>query len=166
MRLSTIFTVGGVLTAAWLFGLNDFLPKLKADVAGWEGSDVIDRIGSNTLRFVSNQWKAKVDRLDQETLPPSVSKTLGSDICMANTTNPDAVLSKKEYDRHVEAIRLLTKSPLQSPNNSVFCFDKRDHTGFIYKPEWVPNKFLKINAATGSETVIDLTPKKDANGHS
>jgi hypothetical protein len=162
MRFSTVCAAVGIITLAWLSGLLDFLPKLKADVAGWEGSDVIDKFGTTALRVISNQWKAKVDRLDQTVLPPSVSKTLGSDFCMANTTNPDAVLSRGTYDKHVEAVRLLTKSPLQSPNNAVFCFDKRDRTGFIYKPEWVPNKFLRIDAVTGGETIIDLTPKKDA----
>jgi hypothetical protein len=127
----------------------------------WEGADTINKFGVIGLRTINNQWKAKVGSLDSKPLPTDTAKKLGDDFCMINTTNPDARLSKKDYDKHVEAINLKVRSPLQSPNSSVYCYDKNNHTGLIYKAEWI-DKFLRIDAAMGGETIVDVTPKKDA----
>jgi len=162
MRLSSVVTGVGAISIIWFFGGFDFAPKLWADLGNWEGADTINRFGAIGLRTITNQWKNKVGSLDAKPLPTETAKKLGDDFCMINTTNPDARLSKKDYDKHVEAINLKVRSPLQSPNSSVYCFDKNNHTGLIYKAEWIPNKFLRIDAATGGETIVDVTPKKDA----
>jgi hypothetical protein len=162
MRLSSVVTGIGAISIIWFFGGFDFAPKLWADLGNWEGADTINRFGAIGLRTITNQWKNKVGSLDAKPLPTETAKKLGDDFCMINTTNPDARLSKKDYDKHVEAINLKVRSPLQSPNSSVYCFDKNNHTGIIYQTEWIPNKFLRIDAATGGETIVDVTPKKDA----
>lgn len=163
MRLSNICTIAGALAFCWFFGLLDFGKKMwDQDLSKWEGANAIEKVGVTSLRFIGNQWKAKVGSLDSKPLPTDTAKKLGDDFCMANTTNPDAKLSKKDYDKHVEAVNLKVRSPLQSPNSSVYCFDKNNHTGLIYQAEWIPNKFLRIDAATGGETLVDVTPKADA----
>ena len=162
MRLSSLVTGIGAIAIIWFFGGFDFAPKLWADLGSWEGADTINNFGVIGLRVIGNQWKNKVGSLDSKPLPIDTAKKLGDDFCMANTTNPDAKLSKKDYDKHIEAINLKVRSPLQSPNSSVYCFDKNNHTGLIYQAEWIPNKFLRIYAGTGGETIVDVTPKADA----
>ena len=163
MRLSTFCTGVGVIAILWLFGMLDFAKKMwDQDLSKWEGADTINRFGSIGLRAITNQWKAKVGSLESKPLPTDTAKKLGDNFCMANTTNPDAKLSRKDYNKHVEAVNLKVRSPLQSPNSSVYCFDKNSHTGLIYQTEWISNKFLRIDAATGGETLVDVTPKKDA----
>lgn len=162
MRLSSICSGVGVIAILWFCGLLDFAPKLWADLGNWEGADTINKFGAIGLRTITNQWKAKVGSLESKPLPTETAKKLGDHFCMVNTTNPDARLSKQDYDKHVEAINLKVRSPLQSPNGSVYCYDKNNHTGLIYQTEWIPNKFLRIDAATGGETIVDTTPKADA----
>ena len=163
MRLSTICTLIGALTICWFFGWLDFGKKMwDQDLSKWEGANAIEKLATASLRFADSQWKNKVGSLESKPLPIDTAKKLGDDFCMANTTNPEARLSKKDYEKHIEAINLKVRSPLQSPNSSVYCFDKNNHTGLIYQAEWIPNKFLRIDAATGGETIVDVTPKKDA----
>ncbi len=163
MRLSTVCTGIGALTIFYFFGWLDFAKKMwDQDLSKWQGSDTIEKVGAATLRAIDKQWKSKVGSLDSKSLPTETAKKLGDDFCMANTVNPDARLSKKDYDKHVEAINLKVRSLLQSPNGSVYCFNKNDHTGLIYKTEWIPNKFINIDALTGGETIVNLTPKTDA----
>lgn len=155
MRLSTITSGVGSLFIIWFFGGFDFAPKLLADLSKWEGADSINKFGSSALKFISNQWQNKIG--DVKPLAAETSQKLGSEICLPNTTNPDAKLSKADYDKHVSQVNLRTKSILQSPNSSVFCYDKSNHSGFVYRPEWLSDKFLIIDAITGGEKVLDFS---------
>lgn len=156
MRISTICTATGALFFLWLFGLLDFAPKLWADVSKWQGADGAEKAIKSSLKAFSDNWEKKIGG-EAKAISSTASKKLGDDICLPNTTNTDAKLSKADYGKHISQVNLKTKSILQVPNSSVFCYYQKNRSSFVYSPEWEPTKFLIIDAITGSETILDLS---------
>ena len=165
MRLSTICTGVGAIALLWFFGFIDFAPKLLADLSKWDGVDSINRFGTIGLKAISNQWKAKIG---DKPVTANEAKELG-DRCKPSTAADGVRLSYSEYQKHLNAIALKVRSPLQDKNLYTFCegngnrlFSKLVGTdSYIYLPEWQKDKALIIKGSNGSEQVIDI-PKSDA----
>jgi len=165
MRLSTICTGVGAIWFLWFVGALDFAPKLWADIGKWDGADSINRFGSIGMKAIANQWQNKIG---DKPVTANEAKELGES-CKPSTAADGVRLPYSEYQKHLNAIALKVRSPLQDKNSYTFCegnanrlFSKMVGTdSYIYLPEWQKDKALIIKGSNGSETVIDI-PKSDA----
>jgi hypothetical protein len=160
--MNTIFKVVGAVTIFWFIGGFDFAPKLIADIGNWDGVESINRLMQTGIRGITNQWNLKVG--NAKALPNEQNLKLGSEICKDKTATPNARLSLKKYEAHLQAVDLKVRSPLQDKNPEVFCesIDNRMMSlggELIYVPEWesAKGKALKIDMRSGETKIIDLT---------
>lgn len=152
----------GAITLLWLSGAIEFMPKLMADIGQWDGVETINRIMQTGGRAIASQLDKKLG--NAKPLPADQNVKLGSQICKDKTTTPNARLSLKMYERHLQAVELKVRSPLRDKNPDVFCEsidNKMMSLGgeLIYIPEWesAKGKALKVDIRSGETKIIDLT---------
>jgi hypothetical protein len=99
-------------------------------------------------------------------LPDEQNLKLGSSICKEKTTTPNARLSLKKYEAHLQATTLKVRSPLRDKNSDVFCeWHENKWTPLtkinklVYIPEWDASKgkALIVDQDSTDSKIIDLT---------
>jgi hypothetical protein len=154
----------GAITLLWLSGAIEFMPKLMADIGQWDGVETINRIMQTGGRAIASQLDKKLG--NAKPLPADQNVKLGSQICKDKTTTPNARLSLKMYERHLQAVELKVRSPLRDKNPDVFCEWHENKTTVIFKinklvyiADWeaAKGKALIVDMDTTETKIIDLT---------
>ena len=167
MSVKTICAVTGAFTIIWFIGGFEFAPKLMADIGQWDGVDSINRIFQSGGRAIASQLDKKIG--NAKPLPDDQNKKLGTEICKEKTVTPNARLSLKEYERHLQAVTLKVRSPLRTKNQYMFCELSGNRwalfTGqnkFVYIPEWdaAKGKALLIDGDSEESKIIDLSDEQ------
>jgi hypothetical protein len=156
-------TALGAVTAIWFIGGFEFIPKLMADIGHWDGVDSINRVFQSGGRAIGSQWNKKIG--NAKPLPADQNVKLGSEICKDKTTTPNARLSLKKYEAHLQATELKVRSPLRDKNPDVFCEWHENKWSpltkinkLVYIPEWekAKGKALIVDGDSTESKIIDL----------
>jgi hypothetical protein len=154
----------GAITLLWLSGAIEFMPKLMADIGQWDGVETINRIMQAGGRAIASQLDKKLG--NAKPLSADQNVKLGSQICKDKTTTPNARLSLKMYERHLQAVELKVRSPLRDKNPDVFCEWHENKWSpltkiqkLVYVPEWeaAKSKALIVDQDSTDSKIIDLT---------
>lgn len=163
MSIGAICKVTGAVTIIWFIGGFEFIPKLMADIGQWEGVDSINRIMQSGGRAIASQFDKKIG--NAKPLPSDQNQKLGTEICKEGTVTPNARLSPKDYEKHLQAVELKVRSPLRDKNPSVFCEWHENKwtpitkiSKLVYVPEWEASKgkALIVETDTDQTKIIDL----------